>query len=30
VTTLRHYAHAVARHDEDIADNLDQVLNDRP
>ena len=29
-TTLRHYAHAVALHDEDIADNLDQLLNDRP
>ena len=30
MTTLRHYSHAVALHDEDIADNLDQLLNDRP
>jgi hypothetical protein len=30
MTTLRHYSHAVALHDEDIADNLDELLNDRP
>ena len=29
-TTLRHYSHAVALNDEDIADNFDQLLNDRP
>jgi integrase len=28
-TTLRHYSHAVALHDEDIADDLDHLLNDR-
>jgi integrase len=28
-TTLRHYSHSVALHDEDIADNLDQLLNNR-
>lgn len=30
VTTLRHYAHAVALDDEEIATNLDGVLNRRP
>ena len=29
-TTLRHYAHAVALQDEDVADNLDELLNNRP
>jgi hypothetical protein len=29
-TTLRHYSHAVALHDEEIADALDEVLNGRP
>jgi integrase len=29
-TTLRHYAHAVALHDEDVADALDELLNGRP
>jgi integrase len=28
-TTLRHYSHAVPLDDLDIADELDQVLNDR-
>jgi integrase len=28
-TTLRHYSHAVARHDEDIANDLDELLNGR-
>lgn len=27
-TTLRHYSHAVALDDEDVADDLDRVLND--
>jgi integrase len=26
-TTLRHYSHAVALDDDDIADELDQLLN---
>lgn len=26
-TTLRHYSHAVALHDEDVADDLDVLLN---
>lgn len=30
VTTLRHYAHAVALDDEEVATNLDGVLNRRP
>lgn len=29
-TTLRHYSHALALHDEDIANNLDQLLDNRP
>ena len=28
-TTLRHYSHAVPLDDLDVADELDQVLNDR-
>jgi integrase len=28
-TTLPHYSHAVARHDEDIANDLDELLNGR-
>lgn len=28
-TTLRHYSHAVALHDEDVADELDTLLNGR-
>jgi len=28
-TTLRHHARAVARHDEDVADSLDELLNGR-
>ena len=28
-TTLRHYSHAVPLDDVDVADELDQVLNDR-
>jgi integrase len=28
-TTLRHYSHAVPLHDEDIANDLDELLNRR-